>query len=161
MANKIRARGMKLWYATEKTAWTPIAAGADPGGGWTQVEDLNSIAVVPFEVDEFDDSNLEDTVPDLNEIAKPGMVTVEMDKNDAAITLDGFAQARTKKAWAVTYVDGTARYCDSAVVIPTKGGDGQKGNFTDSPVEAFKIKALSRVESGTTYKGAFVLKAHA
>lgn len=143
MAGKVKAMGMSLWHATAGTAWTPTLPGADPGSPWVEVTDLNDIDVKPFEIEEFDTSNLEDSDVEMDEEHKPGSVTVNKDKNNQSVALDAIQQNKTLKAWAVLYPDGTARYNANCRLLPESGGRGAKGDKKAFATESYRIRAVA------------------
>jgi hypothetical protein len=133
-------QGTTLWYATAGTSWTLLAAGAAPASPWVQVTRVNNIKVTPHEVERYDTAPLEATAKAPARDLQPGNITFQVEQLDPQSgTLRGFADAGTKKAYAVVYRDGTADYTASgALVVPT-GSEANKGDFHARIPESYQV----------------------
>lgn len=140
---KVRKKGTRVFYADAATAWVALAAAANPSASFTQITDINDVDVVPFVPEKFDDSNLEDSTRDMVVDQAPGSATFTKDVNAESVTLDGFAQAGTKKAIAILYADGTAWYCGSCYLIPTSAGKAEKQDFKNAATESYTLECVS------------------
>lgn len=139
-------QGTRLYYATAATAWVDLAAGAAPSGSFTQVTGGINIRVVPHEVEQYDDSDLEDTAEEPQVNQRPGNITFSINLHTtASVTLRGLCAAGTKKTWAVLYKDGTADTVDGRIIC-TSGAEAQKGDFKAKVTETYQILGDTVIE---------------
>lgn len=143
MAGRTNAQGTRLYYAPDGTAWTEVLPAAAAGSPWVEITDCVSVEVVPFEAEDYDDSVLSDTAEVIETDHKAGNVTFTKDVNSQSITLDGFALAKSLHAFAVLYLNGTARYNESCRFTPTSGGSAQKGDFKAKAQESYRVKPVT------------------
>src|SRR4051812_40229031 len=108
----VNSQGTRVYYAASGTAWVALAAGAAPGGGFTEVTRIIKVDVDPMTVEEYDDAPLSATTPDPQVVLKPGTMMFSKDKVSAeTATLRGFCDGSTLKVWVFLYADGSADYC--------------------------------------------------
>lgn len=131
-------QGTRLYYATEETAWVDLAAGAAPGGSFTQITAVQSISFTPHNATEFDDSDLEDTEKEPLVTLEPGTLTFTRKRDALSATLRGFCDGSTKKRFVVLYLDGSADYCDGLLVC-NDGGAASRGDFNTKVMETYRV----------------------
>lgn len=143
MAGRTNMQGTRLYYAPDATTWTDVLPGAAAGSPWVEVADCVNVDCVPNESQDYDDSVLADTAEVIKTDQKVGNITFTKDLNSQSVTLDGFAAAASKHAWAILYLNGTARYNASCILTVTSGGKADKGDYKAKTQETFRVKPVT------------------
>ena len=136
--SSVNSQGSRLFYAPTATAWVDLAAGATPANTFVQVLNLVDVDPKPNNIEEYDDSSLEDTAPVPAMTVKPGSISFTKKKNSQSKTLLDFCDGTTKKVWAVLYLDGTAQTVTGRLKV-SSGGRANAGDFKAKAQETYEV----------------------